>query len=156
MKRNETKKRVSRILKFVDILNDNGEYTGGGIQNKTDAVEEDFWVEIMDDPVLDPESSEWKPTGRLQIHIGSTKKALEELGTFLLALARYKTEKTSYTADFELKDQDGKPSIHLVLHEPVEKKHTHQKFAKIHNIATAYISKDGTQVEEVTLSPHKP
>ena len=153
MERRETNQRVSKTLKFSEIYNDSGKFSGGGILNSTNAIEDEMWIEIMDDLVLDPKDDRWKSTGRLQIHLGSTKRALEQLGTFLLALSRYQPPQSGYTASFELKDKDENPILHLVFHLPNDQPNKREKFARIHNIASAQISNDGTQIIDTTLPP---
>ncbi len=102
-----------------------------------------MWVEIMQDPVMDRNTEQWSTTGRLQIHLGSTRRALKELGTFLLALSYYRPPELGYSAHFELSDQQDKAALHLVVHLPVEEPGDKPNFAKVHNFATAIISKDG-------------
>ena len=152
--KNITKRKVTRTLKFSEIINSQGEFIGGGILNKISHVEKEMWVEVMTDTVLDDNSDEWLETGRLQIHLGSSRRALEELGVFLLALAHYRPPKPSYSLSFDLNDHKEQPSIHLVIHLPQEENTEKVNFSKIHTVAKGHISPDGTNVSVTTDKPH--
>ena len=148
------KLKISKTLWFSEIYNSEG-FIGGGILNPTKNIKDEIWVEIMDDPVYDRASDSWGPTGRIQMHVGSTRRSLEELGTFLLALARYSPPKPGYSASFELKDHIGEPAVHLVFHLPIDEEEERPVFSKIHNVATAIFGPDGQFIEDITLSPTK-
>jgi hypothetical protein len=148
-------KRISKTLKFSEIYNSAGTYVGGGISNSKGHVNDEIWVEIMEDPVLDPQTENLINTGRLQIHIGSTRRALNELGTFLLALANYSPPRGGYTSHIEWSNRDGEPQLHVILHLPIDESEERPKFDQSINVATGVISYDGEQVMDTTILPKK-
>ncbi len=143
-------KKVPLSLKSSTIYNSAGKFVGGGILNSTRHVDSEIWVEVMDDPVLDRATDEEGVTGRLQIHLGGTRRALKELGTFLLSLAYYSPPKPGYSASFEFTKPDGEPVVHLIVHLPVRNPGERPTFLQIHTGATAIVRKDG-KIYETTL-----
>jgi hypothetical protein len=81
-------RQITLKLKSDVRYNRAGGFAGGGILNTSRHVEAEMWVEIMDDPVWDRDREQWGVTGRPQIHVGSTRRALRELGTFFARLSR--------------------------------------------------------------------
>jgi len=148
--RKKKKKKITLALKSDIVFNKAGEFVGGGILNTIEHIDEGMWVEIMDDPVLDDETNQWGVTGRLQIHLGSTRQALEELGTFLVSLAHYHPPQPGYSAHFEFTDSQDEPTLHLVVHLPVDSLDDKSSFEKVHNVASAIVSVDG-EVQVTTL-----
>lgn len=145
MSRVKMKQKVELTLKSSIIRDKDGEFRGGGILNSTAHVADEMWVEFMDDPVMDRDTDRWGVTGRHQVHLGTTRRALEEFAVFLLSLAHYRPPEPGYTAHFELTDPEHKPSLHLVVHLPVEEPNYRPRFAKVHNVGTATISdEEGT------------
>lgn len=150
----ESKQKIVRTLKFVEVLNSKGEFMGGGIRNSSKHIEEEVWVEIMPDngaTVLPEEFT----TGRIQIHMGGTRRAFEELGVFFLALSRYRPSKDGYSMSFDLVGQEGSPVALLTLYLPMEEGEEKKRFYQIHTVASAWISKDGRDVVEKTTKPRK-
>lgn len=142
--RKKSKEKVTLTLKSSAIYNDAGIFVGGGILNTVEHVDTGIWGEIMEDPVWDQETNQWGVTGRLQIHLGSTRQALEELGTFLISLAHYRPPQPGYSAHFELKDYKGVPLLHLIIHLPVDSVEDKVSFEKVHNVASAIVRSDNT------------
>jgi hypothetical protein len=125
------------------IFDEVGQFIGGGILNTREHIGDEMWVQVMEDPVLDREIEEWGVTGRMQIHIGSTRRALEEFATFLLSLSHYQPPEPGYSAHFELADRRGRPALHLIVHLPVNELEDASSFTEAHTVATAKISKNG-------------
>ncbi len=146
--RKETKKRVSKTLKFSEITNEKGIYVGGGILNTIKHIPTDLWVELMDDPLLNSESEEEVITDRIQLHLGGTRRGFEELGVFLLALAKFHPPDDNYSLSFDLRNVNNEPAIHLIVHLPVNSESEKKQFSKVHSVAKARISLDGNQVED--------
>lgn len=149
MPTHETRQRVSMTLKWSVSYTNQGKYAGGGILNDTSHIENETWVEIMDDP------SDAGTTGRLQLHIGSTRCSFEELGVFLLALARYRPPEPGYSCSFDLTDQQGKPVLHLVVHLPEESADYRPKFVQIHVGGHGVVGENGA-IEDRSLPIHEP
>lgn len=147
MPRREYKKKISRTLKYSEAFDNKGRYIGGGIQNSTPHIESEMWVEVMDDPVVDRETGDLVVTGRSQIHLAGTRKAFEELGVLLLALANYTPPEPGYSLSVELNDRENRPSIHLVVHLPIDDLNSKPVFPKIHNVATGYVDRKGTIID---------
>ncbi len=54
-------------------------------------------------------------------------------------------------AHFELADAEGKPALHFVVHLPINGRNAkRQPFAKIYNVATGILDRDG-RVHDTTL-----
>ncbi len=151
----DTRKKVTRTLKFQEGFNEKGEYAGGGIRNSTSHVENEMWVEIVDDPVWDDNTQNYFNSGYPQIHIGGTRQSFEEFGVFLLALAHYQPQKPGYSSSFILEDAEGEQALHLVVHLPQEESTPRKKFPVIHTFARALFSNDGEFIKDETPKPHK-
>jgi hypothetical protein len=145
----ETKKRLTRTLTFVDVYDDKGKHTGGGTRMPRRHMKDELWVQLTNDPVMDRTGLEGE-TGRLQIHLGSTRRALEEFALMLLAIAHYTPPEPGYSASLELQDQNGNPAAHLVVHLPDEEPDRRPDFSAIHNVFSGTIYEDGT-LEDRTL-----
>ncbi len=152
MPRKKYKKKIACTLKFSEIYNDKGKFVGGGMRNPTSHIDNEMWVEIMDDPVLSRETDQWGVTGRQQMHIAGTRKAYEELGILFLAMANYDPPEPGYSVSIELSDRENQPAVHFVVHLPVEDINTRPKYAKIHNIATGIIDEDGNITDTTLLA----
>jgi hypothetical protein len=149
----ETVKKIHRTLKFSEVYTETGEYAGGGIDNSVSHIEDDMRVEITDDPIWDNDSGEFFSSGRPQIHIGGTRRAFEELGVFLLALAHYRPREPGYSMSFNLENAEGDPALHLVIHLPQDDEIPRAKFPIIHTFGRAYFNEDGQLVEDKTPKP---
>lgn len=138
----ESKKKVTRTLKFIEVFTNKGKYAGGGIGNSLRHTEDEIWVEIVDDPVPDNSGKGLVTSGRPQIHIGGTRQAFEELGVFFLALAHYQPERPGYSHSFHLGNTKGDPTLHLVVHLPQEDEAKRKQFSVVHTVARTYIAED--------------
>jgi hypothetical protein len=148
------KLKVSKTLKFSEIYNDEGKFVGGGIGTRPLKIENGAWVQLFEDQVFGPEDDEPRPTGRIQLHLGWTREALEEFATLLLALSRYDPPDDGYSLSFDLADQDGKPTARLVVHLPVNNIDERQPFNRLVNLFSGTVYDDGT-LEDTTLPPVK-
>lgn len=137
----ESRQRITRTLRWRLAYSDKGQFAGGGIGNRTPHVENELWVQVMDDP------SDEGPTGRLQLHLGSTRQALEELGVFLLALARYRPPEPGYRRSFDLTDRTGQPALNFIIHLPEDDATYRPEYSQIHVSARGVVGESG-QVQD--------
>ena len=143
-------KSIRLSLKTSIITNAAGLVVGGGIVNPRKHLNDEIWVEIMEDPILKKDVDEEGCTGRLQIHVGSTRRAIKELGVILLALSQYESSDSTYSVNLELTNREGMPAVYLIFHVPEERAGKRPSFNQIHNISTASIDNLG-RVRETTI-----
>lgn len=148
-----TEREVTVKLKSSVIFDKIGRFVGGGIRNSKKHVNSGIWIEIMDDPVLSP-SDEWEVTGRIQMHLGGTRQAYEELGKFLLSLAHYHPPEPGYSAHFEWSDLQDNPILHMIIHLPVEDVSERTEFSKVYNFGTAVMD-DNDELRETTSQSYR-
>jgi hypothetical protein len=154
MNRKDYRKKITRTITFTEYWSDSGEYVGGGISKSVQNINLETWVQLFDDLVMDDQSTKIGSTGRQQIHIGGTRRAFKELGTILLALSLFEPPKPGYNIHLDLLNENGEPTIHLVLQLPIREIKEKQKFEKTINIGTAIIGEDG-KTKGVTTLPIK-
>jgi hypothetical protein len=147
----QTKQRITRTLKFTEVTNKHGRFVGGGVTNTIKHVDEETWVEVFAGSALNSTRRKPQRAKRIQLHVGGTRRAFEELGVFLLALSRYTPHKTDYSVSFDLKDSEDQPVLHFVIHLPVDHLEEKAGFQRIHTVAIAQISEDGKQIIDTTV-----
>lgn len=73
-------------------------------------------VDVFEDEIFDEESDDFVKTGKLQVSLSGSNRALEELGKFLIALSRYKTKDPSYHQHFDnINNSEGEEIINLIF-----------------------------------------
>src|SRR5512140_3303872 len=106
---------VEKRLKVAKLLDRRGKEIGEGIRVPTTHADGEMWFQMMDEFTMDDEPSAVDPT-LLQIHIGGTRKAYEELATILLTLARMRTVSPHYKVQLDWKPINSKGTTHFIIH----------------------------------------
>jgi hypothetical protein len=151
----ERKVKLTRSFRLTEVYDAHGGFIGGGVLTRHEHMRDELWVQVTEDPVLDRASGTEGSTGRLQIHLGSSRRALEELGVMLLAIAHYEPPESGYRASVELSDREGNPAVHLIVHLPIDEEIDQRpEYAVIHNAFSGRLYDDGT-VEDRTLPVRK-
>lgn len=151
----ERKVKLTRSFRLTEVYDTHGGFIGGGVLTRREHMKDELWVQVTEDPVLDPASGTEGSTGRLQIHLGSSRRALEELGVMLLAIAHYEPPESGYSASVDLPDREGNPAVHLIVHLPInDEADQRREFAVIHNVFSGRLYDDGT-LEDQTLPVRK-
>jgi hypothetical protein len=136
MKTIEYKRKITKIIKFCNIFDDNGKFLGGGILNNTSHIEKELWVDVQNEPT---DIDNTQPFGKYQIHIGSSKNALYELGVFLIGMSMFEPVDEEFSLSFDITDREAEPVLHLVVHTPIQNVSTRKKFSTIHTTGIKYI-----------------
>jgi hypothetical protein len=142
-----SKKKITRTLRYSEYQDDRGNFRGGGIDNNSNYIYSELWLEIMEDLFLNSETNEEESTGVKQVHLGSTRRGLEELAVFLLALSKYDPPEPGYSANFELPNEKGEPIVNLVVHLPVNSMEEKQNFQMVHHISRAIFDEKTGEID---------
>lgn len=110
----ETKEISLKITYFKSKVDkENGIYYGGVIEPK---YIDELTVDIDDDYDFDIETEEFTKNGMFSVEISGTKRALKEMGKFLINIAMYKTEDEDYHEHIDqLKDSEGNPTANIII-----------------------------------------
>jgi hypothetical protein len=74
------------------------------------------------DEVYDESSDTLKPSGKMQLNLYGTKRAYMALAQYLLSLCELETADPDYHDHWDdIRNSDGKESIHLIMHAPIGK-----------------------------------
>ncbi len=95
MKSKKETKEITLKLNYIksEVDKENGIFIGGVEEPK---YLEELFVDIADDYDFDIETEEFNKNGMYAIDITGSKRALKELGKFLINMAMYKTEDEDY------------------------------------------------------------
>lgn len=92
---------------------ENGIYYGGVSSPKHT---EELIVDINDDYNFNTETDEFIKNGMFSVEISGTKRALKELGKFLINMAMFETEDHAYHEHIDqLKNSSGEPTANLIV-----------------------------------------
>ena len=139
------RKDIKKTLRTVLIFNKDKQHIGDGILNPIDHIDDEIWIQMLSD--VEPDGIlDFTQPELMQIHIGGTKRAFEQLATVLMALARIKEFNPDYSLQFDWKLLTSNNSMHIIIHKPVGKPEEKTAFLKIHNITTALFDKDGKKI----------
>jgi hypothetical protein len=152
--RRTTQKKITKTLRFTEIYDRNGRFVGGGVDTETHHIENETWVQADTDPVYDPVTDSEGPTGQIQLHIGGTRRAFAELGTFLLGMAHYRPPKGRYDLHVRLTNVQQKPALHLIVHLPVDDPAEREPFLQTHTGGEAILYADGTLIDVTPKAIH--
>jgi hypothetical protein len=133
------KKKFSRTIKLKKLVDEDGNFLGGGIVNDTSHIEKELWVEFHEDPTSSDGKEGEFPSGMYQIHIGSSKIALQELGVFLIGMSMFDLNDKDFSLSFDISNREAEPTVHLVIHSPVEGNCARPAFSTIHTTAKGFI-----------------
>lgn len=128
------RKKITLNLKFSEMYDDDGEFSGGGVLHKTNHVDSESWLEIMENPVYNVKTDIEAPSGIKQVHFGCTRRAMKELGAFLLAYSQFTPKTSDFRYEFFLVNEKKEPTAILVVHLPVDLDDWGKKFPQVHFI----------------------
>ena len=110
----ETKEITLKLNYFKSKVDkENGIFYGGVIEPK---YMDELTIDINDDYEFDIDAEEFKQNGMFSMEISGTKRALKEMGKFLINIAMYKTDDEDYHEHIDqLRDSEGNPKVNIVV-----------------------------------------
>lgn len=108
-------KEITLKLKYVKSVVDkeNGVYYGGVEEPK---YLDELVVDVDDDYDFDVETEEFIKNGMFKIEISGTKRALKEMGKFLINMSMFQTEDEDYHEHIDqLQNNEGKPIANMTI-----------------------------------------
>jgi hypothetical protein len=116
----EKKENFNIELQYIEGKSDpNSGYYEGGVVDPKYLEEIIVWVDKAE--IFDFEKDAFIKTGDNQIHITGTRRALFELGRYLITLSRYTTENTNYHDHLEgLQKAENKSKCEIITHLPLD------------------------------------
>jgi len=108
-------KEVTLKLNYYksEVDKKNGIYYGGVAEPR---YINELSINIEDDYEFDIETEQFNKNGMFSVEISGTKRALKEMGKFLLNMALYKTEDEDYHEHIDqLKDSMGNPIANITI-----------------------------------------
>jgi hypothetical protein len=112
------RKFVLEVQYLLPERDEEGRVLRSGIQVPTESVKNELQVDVSNDPIFDWDADKFVDSGKYQINLRGTRRALNDLGTLLIALAHYE-EDPSYDIHIDdIKDSTGQAAVHLIVHVP--------------------------------------
>lgn len=110
----ETKEITIKLNYFKSKIDkENGIFYGGVIEPK---YMDELTIDINDDYEFDIDTEEFKQNGMFSMEILGTKRALKEMGKFLINIAMYKTDDEDYHEHIDqLRDSEGNPKVNIIV-----------------------------------------
>jgi hypothetical protein len=76
-------------------------------------------IDVGQDPIHDDLADAFVPSGKAQVHLRGSRRALAGLATYLLALCELETSDPDHHEHFDdVRNSNGVPSVHLIVHAP--------------------------------------
>lgn len=110
------KKEIKLILEYVTGMQDkeNGIYEGGVCEPK---FLNELRIDVKNEEVFDQDEDSFIETGRKDIHIVGSHRALEELGKYFIALSNYQTDDPDYHDHFEsIPNSNNDSYVNIIPH----------------------------------------
>ena len=120
MEQKKETKEITLKLKYFksQVDKENGVFYGGVAEPK---YADELTVDISDDYDFDIDAGEFNKNGMFSVEISGTKRALKEMGKFLINAALYKTDDEDYHEHIDrLRDSDGNPKVNLIVKRKIE------------------------------------
>lgn len=110
----ETKEITLKLDYFKSKVDkENGVYYGGVVEPK---YMHELTMDIEDDYDFDIETEEFKKNGMFSVEISGTRRALKEMGKFLINMAIFRTEDEDYHEHIDkLQDRSGNPIANITI-----------------------------------------
>lgn len=115
MKQKKEVKEITLKLKYIKSKTDKekGIYQGGV---ELPAYLDEISFDITDDYDFNTETEEFIKNGMFAVEIQGTKRALKEMGKFLINMAMYKTEDVNYHEHIDsVKNSEGNPAVNIIV-----------------------------------------
>jgi hypothetical protein len=112
----QIQKKLELTLTYLNGQNKPEEgYFEGGVKDPDFLKELLLWVE--DEEIFNFDKNTFVKTGNQQVNLCGTKRALFELGRYLIALSKYETKNPNYHDHFdEINYPEGKSPSALIVH----------------------------------------
>lgn len=104
-------------MKFYETYaeEEKGIYYGGIVEPEID----NLVIDVIDGERYDLEKDEFIKNGKQEIHIFGSKKAIRELGEYLIALTEYETSDPSYHDHFDdILNSHGEKKVDVIIYKP--------------------------------------
>lgn len=104
-------------MKFYETYaeEEKGIYLEGIVEPEID----NLVIDVIDGERYDLEKDEFIKNGKHEIHIPGCKKAIRELGEYLIALTEYETSDPSYHDHFDdISNSHGEKKVDLTIYKP--------------------------------------
>lgn len=115
MKSKKETKEITLKLNYFRSKADKekGVFYGGVTEPK---YTDELTIDINDDYDFDIDTEEFNKNGMFSLEISGTKRALKEMGRFLINIALYETDDEDYHEHIDqLRDSEGNPKVNMVI-----------------------------------------
>lgn len=111
----EVSEKIEIVLNFLVPLKNTSHNTFVGGVKKPNYIDE-LNIEVCEEESFDDNIEDFRKNGKMQVILGGSNRSLEELGKYLIAVSKYKTDDASYHDHFDdIKNFNDEARINLIV-----------------------------------------